>query len=569
MLCILLACADGRLKKPSTPDIQQTPDIQAVDTLEDAGQDISSHDGGGDTSVDGAADTVLADVSLSDVSEGVFEGFRNGGLFTTYADGSISAKDAEMGPIFLKRVEPVISITTDDDFFRDLNQQEPFTAHMKGAVWVDEAGLYTFSALATGLVYVKVNDVVVLDDWTDSANINGAAQLALGPGWHPIEIIFAEGFFHRYLQVWMRKGEDAPVLLSAANSGYASEVSGSEGDLSGIVEPNGPTTFRKARYLVRTTVPSRLSVEDAQGMTIETIPQPDVLSTSHEVTVLLEAGTSYEPKIILTDLWDREATIDAPGVETAPLPEYVSGGLMGTYHEGTNFGEIRGERIDPRIRFPEDAPGLANESFGIWMPKNGFSVRWEGGVLVPERGLYTFYWGTDDGQRIYLDGEVLAENFTNHALSYLEAQVYLDVGWYPLTLEMYENNGVAQAYLEWSGPGISRVLIAPDRFGYVEPEPTPGFPLIQELQTTGNDDEERRLVFKSTELVTAIVHATGPAAEEDGPELDITYEFTAPATTFSVDVLSLGVGETTITVDVTDRTGVPAEQATTTIVIQP
>ena len=50
------------------------------------------------------------------------------------------------------------------------------------------------------------------------------------------------------------------------------------------------------------------------------------------------------------------------------------------------------------------------------MQADNFSVRWSGQVLAPVTGTYTFTTTSDDGVRLYVNGQLLIDNWTDHAV---------------------------------------------------------------------------------------------------------------------------------------------------------
>ena len=122
-------------------------------------------------------------------------------------------------------------------------------------------------------------------------------------------------------------------------------------------------------------------------------------------------------------------------------------GLRGDYYEGTNFEIFRHSRVDPRIEFlwAGGSPGLEN------FPSNIFSVRWTGQVRPRYDETYTFRTLSDDGVRLWVNGRLLIDNWTDHPSTTDAGQIKLEAGrWYPLILEFYEKGGDATITLSWS-----------------------------------------------------------------------------------------------------------------------
>lgn len=109
-------------------------------------------------------------------------------------------------------------------------------------------------------------------------------------------------------------------------------------------------------------------------------------------------------------------------------------------------------RIDSNIDFnwgtSSPHPAIGNDDF---------SVRWVGEVEIPLTGDYQFQTLSDDGVRLWVNGTLLIDNWTDHApRNDTSAVVRLSGGHrYALVMEFYERGGGAVAQLGWSGPGIS------------------------------------------------------------------------------------------------------------------
>lgn len=93
-------------------------------------------------------------------------------------------------------------------------------------------------------------------------------------------------------------------------------------------------------------------------------------------------------------------------------------------------------------------------------------MRWSGQFLAPATATYTFYTTSDDGVRLYLNGQTLIDNWTDHAPVTNSVTVPLNAGqFYPIVLEFYENGGGAVISLEYeaAGAGIGRQIVPADR----------------------------------------------------------------------------------------------------------
>ena len=82
-----------------------------------------------------------------------------------------------------------------------------------------------------------------------------------------------------------------------------------------------------------------------------------------------------------------------------------------------------------------------------------FSVRWTGFMQVQKSGNYTLDVSADDGTRLYIDDELVINDWNDHALMTNSFTTYLEVGrLYKIKLEYYENQGSAIVKLGWRPP---------------------------------------------------------------------------------------------------------------------
>ncbi|MCP4261358.1 MAG: hypothetical protein GY774_28235 [Planctomycetes bacterium] len=134
-------------------------------------------------------------------------------------------------------------------------------------------------------------------------------------------------------------------------------------------------------------------------------------------------------------------------------------GLIGEYYHGGGgdaWDDLVMVRLDPTVDFgwgngsPE--PGVVNV--------DNFKVRWTGEVEIPSTGTWTFHTLTDDGVRLWVNDELVLENWTDHGSTPDSGEINLQGGQrYPIVLEWYENGGGALCHLSWEGPTMPRQII--------------------------------------------------------------------------------------------------------------
>jgi hypothetical protein len=134
----------------------------------------------------------------------------------------------------------------------------------------------------------------------------------------------------------------------------------------------------------------------------------------------------------------------------------VGGGVRADYYKGMNFENHVLNRTDPRIDFDWGDPGSPDASVG----EDNFSVRWTGEVEAAFTETYTFYTNSDDGVRLWVDGQQLVDNWTDHGVTEDSGEIDLVAGnSYIFVMEYYENTSGAVAELRWSSPSTPKQLV--------------------------------------------------------------------------------------------------------------
>ena len=151
-------------------------------------------------------------------------------------------------------------------------------------------------------------------------------------------------------------------------------------------------------------------------------------------------------------------------------------GWYAQYYKDTNGSS---HLVDPPLGTRTDATINFNDGTG-WpntlIPGAGtdlVSVRWSAQLLVPSTSTYNFYTNSDDGVRLFINGQSVISNWSDHGPTPNIGTIQLNAGQlYDIVLEFYENGGGAVIFLEYeaSGVGIARQILPANR---VYPASTP------------------------------------------------------------------------------------------------
>jgi predicted phosphodiesterase len=127
-------------------------------------------------------------------------------------------------------------------------------------------------------------------------------------------------------------------------------------------------------------------------------------------------------------------------------------GLAYTYYEGNfiavpNFAGLSPIKSGTALEFAPDKIGQRADHYAI---------QYSGYIKVPETGVYTFYLRSDDGSKLYLDGELVVDNDGSHSANTKEGMKALKKGMHPIRIDYFEDFLGEELQLFFSGPGMAK-----------------------------------------------------------------------------------------------------------------
>jgi hypothetical protein len=152
--------------------------------------------------------------------------------------------------------------------------------------------------------------------------------------------------------------------------------------------------------------------------------------------------------------WVRIAVGPVPTVVPTSVPTVVPTSVptvvpvvanwRGEYYPNRHLtGDATLVRDDREINFDW---GTGSPAAGV--PADGFSVRWTRTASF-RGGLYRFYAHSDDGVRVWLNGELIIDRWHDAANVTYSAERTLSAGDHTIRVEYYENNGTASVRFYW------------------------------------------------------------------------------------------------------------------------
>ena len=200
-------------------------------------------------------------------------------------------------------------------------------------------------------------------------------------------------------------------------------------------------------------------------------------------------------------------TAAAGGPGTGLTGQYYNDPSTMAYPPNPGFTTLALIRNDATVNFDwgTNAPDPA-------VTPDNFTVRWTGQILAPVTGSYTFSTVSDDGVRLWIGGNQVINDWTDHAATTdTSAAVALTAGQkYDVKMEYFEHGGYASAKLLWSYGSVSQQAI-PQTYLYPSllPPPAP----MNLTATAGN----AQVILNWTASPTATSYMVKSAAVSGGP----------------------------------------------------
>ncbi len=261
------------------------------------------------------------------------------------------------------------------------------------------AGFYRFTVMADDGVRFWIDGQLILDEWRDGVLLPYSLDLYLPQGQHPLRLEYYENLGGAMVQLGWQQIEPPTATPSPTLIPSATA---------------GPT---------RTATPSP---------TATPTPTPSATSTP---------SSTPEPTHTLT-----------PVATEAPLPALWSA----AYYANPGLdGPAALSRIDAEVNFDwgEGSPGAG-------IPADGFSARWIGDVFL-QAGTYAYTVTVDDGCHVWVDGQLLVDQWHESGGAVYPFEVALQGGNHTFVVE----------YLEVTGGANIRLSAAPVSLPDLQPQP--------------------------------------------------------------------------------------------------
>ncbi|QEG23463.1 PQQ-dependent sugar dehydrogenase [Mariniblastus fucicola] len=282
---------------------------------------------------------------------------------------------------------------------------------------------------------------------SDSSPVNGG-NFSLEASQYSV----AEGDGNVEIRIVRTGGSDGVVSLNYL-TGDATATAGQD-----YQSRSGVVTFQDGETSKSIFVPIS---DDSQGEQDEQF--------SFAIDNLVGSGTLLAPRTALITIDDNDSV------------QGTGDGLRAEYFNNANLTDRVFTRVDPNVNF-DWGTGTPNSQIGI----DTFSIRWTGEIESRYSETYTFNTRSDDGVRLYVDGQLIIDEWNDHAATNHTGTIFLEAGVrYDIRLEYYENALDAEMRLRWSSATQNFEAVPTSQLYAADAPPNPGENLTAETVVSG------------------------------------------------------------------------------------
>ncbi len=243
------------------------------------------------------------------------------------------------------------------------------------------------------------------------------------------------------------------------------------------------TTSLNDQKLIMAEVIENLGIDDAKVI-FPGNPQKSILYTRTNQANTLDAMPPLAKSLV-----DEEAVMLIE--QWINSLEETGGGWLATYYTDKELNNKAFERNDLSIDFDwTTVPPTSN------FQETEFSVSWEGILTTRFNEEYTFSLLSDDGVRMWVDNELIIDDWNVFALKENQGKIALSQGEHNVRVEYFQNAGEANIHLFWESESQSRELVPAM---YVKPAVINEIPesSIGEVNTISIDHNWKTVYFES------------------------------------------------------------------------
>jgi hypothetical protein len=361
---------------------------------------------------------------------------------------------------------------------------ENFSVRWTRWLLIDVPGEWTFITTTDDGVRLFVDDNLVIDAWGDQPASTRSVTLNLTQSFHLVRMEYFQraGDAQAHLQItsavfpdWRGEYYNNPDLLgapafvrndSAINFDFG--AAGPGGSIAGTdfsVRWTASPYFDAGAYRFTTTSDDGVRLWIDHQRVID--EWHDQKPTSYSADVTLSAGHHF----IKMEYYQHGSNAQA-SLNWMPLSE--SDAWRGEYFDNPSLqGAPSFSRDDANLAFNW---GSASPGRGIAQGAN-WSARWNARKTAPTTGYYTVSATADDGIRVWVDNNLVIDQWHDQSPTTYAALVYLNAGAHDWRVEFYQHGGSASLRVQIA-PGANAPALAatpPASGNAVVDDGAPGF----------------------------------------------------------------------------------------------
>ncbi len=345
-----------------------------------------------------------------------------------------------------------------------LLDKDNFSARWTRSVYFN-AGSYRFTATTDDGMRIWVDNVLIIDSWWDSQVHTVTADLYLNSADHIVKVEYYEAGGKAIAKLsWSPVGSAAPPAIINWKGEYFNNTTlfGSPilvrddqridfnwgtGSPSTNMIPADQFSARWTRSIFLEAGTYRLTARGDDGIRVWINGQL-VINQWHEAQgqiytadVNLPSGSASFQVEFYENLGGAIAYLDYQKISGGGS----SGNWRGEYFNNRNLtGTPTLTRDDAQINFNWNSGSPASG-----LNSDNFSVRWTRSLSFAP-GHYRFTVTSDDGIRLWVNGQQVLNNWTEHQPQTISGELTLAGGTYPVQIEYFEATGAAQVQVSWT-----------------------------------------------------------------------------------------------------------------------
>jgi len=175
-------------------------------------------------------------------------------------------------------------------------------------------------------------------------------------------------------------------------------------------------------------------------------------------TLLLKGSTTvkarsflYNKPITETSTASFQKVIPSPALN---IPDVSSAGLNYFVYEG------EWSKLPDFDSLKPTASGVSKSiDIGSKQGSDNYGFVFDGLIMIPSDGIYSFYISSDDGSKLFIDDKILVDNDGLHGIVEKGNEIPLAKGYHAIKVLFFERSGGDALQVQWKGPGFAEQMI--------------------------------------------------------------------------------------------------------------